>query len=52
MNPAENAAIRKEWESWNATFPLFRLNGNIHYDGASNLIASLNLKISGKFSPF
>ena len=26
-NAAENAAIKKEWESWNAPFQLFRLIG-------------------------
>ena len=30
-NAAENAAIKKEWESWNAPFKPFRLIGNIHY---------------------
>ena len=34
-NAAENVAIKKEWESWNAPFPPFRLIGNIHYVGAS-----------------
>ena len=34
-NAAENAAIKKEWESWNAPFKPFRLIGNIHYVGAS-----------------
>ena len=29
-NAAENAAIKKEWESWNAPFKPFRLIGNIH----------------------
>ena len=26
-NAAENTGIKKEWESWNALFPLFRLIG-------------------------
>jgi hypothetical protein len=34
-NAAENAAIKKEWESWNTPFQPFRLIGNIHYVGAS-----------------
>lgn len=34
-NAAENAAIKKEWESWNAPFKPFRLIGNIHYVGTS-----------------
>lgn len=34
---AENAAIKKEWESWNAPFQPFRLIGNIHYVGASGI---------------
>jgi hypothetical protein len=36
-NAAENAAINKEWESWNAPFPPFRLIGNIHFVGASGI---------------
>jgi hypothetical protein len=40
-NAAENAAIKKEWESWNAPFPSFRLIGNIHYVGASGLSSFL-----------
>ena len=36
-NTAENAAIKMEWESWNAPFPPFRLIGNIHYVGASGI---------------
>jgi hypothetical protein len=28
-NVAENAAIKKEWESWNAPFQPFRLIGNL-----------------------
>jgi hypothetical protein len=36
-NTAENAAIKKEWESWNAPFKPFRLIGNIHYVGASGI---------------
>ena len=30
-NAAENAAIKMEWESWNASFPPFGLLANIHY---------------------
>ena len=40
-NAAENAAIKKEWESWNAPFPPFRLIGNIHYVGASGISSFL-----------
>lgn len=40
-NAAENAAIKKEWESWNAPFKPFRLIGNIHYVGASGLSSFL-----------
>jgi hypothetical protein len=36
-NGAENAAIKKEWELWNALFPPFRLIGNIHYVVASGI---------------
>lgn len=34
-NAAENASIKKEWESWNAPFQPFRLIGNLHYVGTS-----------------
>ncbi len=40
-NAAENVAIEKEWESWNAPFPPLRLIGNIHYVGASGLSSFL-----------
>ena len=40
-NAAENAAIKKEWESWNAPFKPFRLIGNIHYIGASGISSFL-----------
>ena len=40
-NAAENAAIKKEWKSWNAPFPPFRLIGNIHYVGASGISSFL-----------
>lgn len=40
-NAAENVAIKKEWESWNAPFPPFRLIGNIHYVGASGISSFL-----------
>jgi hypothetical protein len=30
-NAAESAAIKKEWESWNAPFQLFCLIGTTHY---------------------
>lgn len=39
-NAAENVAIKKEWESWNAPFQPFRLIGNIHYVGASGISSS------------
>ena len=40
-NAAENAAIKKEWESWNTPFRPFRLIGNIHYVGASGISSFL-----------
>lgn len=40
-NAAENAAIKMEWESWNAPFQPFRLIGNIHYVGASGISSFL-----------
>jgi metallo-beta-lactamase class B len=40
-NAAENAAIKKEWESWNAPLQPFRLIGNIHYVGASGISSFL-----------
>src|SRR5688572_1142345 len=40
-NAAENAAIKKEWESWNAPFKPFHLIGNIHYVGASGISSFL-----------
>lgn len=40
-NAAENAAIKKESEPWNAPFPPFRLIGNIHYVGASGISSFL-----------
>ena len=40
-NAAENAAIKKEWESWNAPFKPFCLVGNIHYVGASGISSFL-----------
>ena len=40
-NIAENAAIKREWESWNAPFKPFRLTGNIHYVGASGISSFL-----------
>lgn len=41
MHAAENAAIKREWESWNAPFKPFRLVGNIHYVGASGISSFL-----------
>jgi len=32
-NADENAAIRKEWDSWNAPFKPFRIIGNLYYVG-------------------
>jgi len=40
-NAAENAAIKKEWESWNEPFQPFRLIGNIHYVGVSGISSFL-----------
>jgi hypothetical protein len=40
-NATENAAIKKEWESWNAPFQACRLLGNIHDVGASGISSSL-----------
>jgi len=46
-NATENAAIKKEWESWNAPFPPFRLIGNIHYVGASGISSFLITTLEG-----
>ena len=46
-NAAENAAIKKEWESWNGPFKPFRIIGNIHYVGASGLSSFLITKPEG-----
>lgn len=40
-NAAENAAIKKEWASWNTPFQPFRLIGNIYYVGASGISSFL-----------
>jgi metallo-beta-lactamase class B len=40
-NAAENAAIRKEWESWNAPFKPFRIIGNIYNVGPSGVSSFL-----------
>lgn len=40
-NAAENAAIKKEWESWNTLFKPFRLIGNNHNVGASGISSFL-----------
>lgn len=40
-NAAENAAIRKEWDTWNAPFKPFRIIGKIHYVGASGISSFL-----------
>jgi len=40
-NATENAAIKKEWESWNAPFQPFRLISNIHCVGASGISSFL-----------
>jgi metallo-beta-lactamase class B len=37
----ENAALRKEWESWNAPFKPFRIIGNIHYVGPAGISSFL-----------
>ena len=38
---AENAAIKKEWESWNAPFQPFRIIGNIYFVGVSGISSFL-----------
>lgn len=40
-NAEENAAIRKEWDSWNAPFKPFRIVGNIYYVGPSGISSFL-----------
>jgi metallo-beta-lactamase class B len=40
-NQAENEAMRKEWESWNAPFKPFRIIGNIYYVGPSGISSFL-----------
>jgi metallo-beta-lactamase class B len=40
-NAEENAALRKEWESWNAPFKPFRIIGNIYYVGPSGISSFL-----------
>jgi len=40
-NAEENAAIRKEWESWNAPFKPFHIIGNIYYVGPSGISSFL-----------
>jgi metallo-beta-lactamase class B len=40
-NAEENAAIRKEWDSWNAPFKPFRIIGNIYYVGPSGISSFL-----------
>ena len=46
-NAAENAALKREWESWNAPFQPFRLIGNIHYVGASGISSLLITTLEG-----
>jgi len=50
-NAAENGAIKKKWESWNAPFQPFRLVGNIHYVGASGISSFLITAPEGHFTP-
>lgn len=38
---AENAAIRKEWESWNTPFKPLRIIGNVYYVGPSGISSFL-----------
>src|SRR4051812_22202934 len=38
---AENAALRKEWDSWNGPFKPFRIIGNIYYVGRSGISSFL-----------
>lgn len=40
-NDAENAQMRKEWESWNTPFKPFRIIGNIYYVGVSGISSFL-----------
>jgi metallo-beta-lactamase class B len=40
-NQAENEAMRKEWDSWNAPFKPFRIIGNIYYVGPSGVSSYL-----------
>jgi len=40
-NDAENARMRKEWESWNTPFKPFRIIGNIYYVGVSGITSFL-----------
>jgi metallo-beta-lactamase class B len=40
-NAAENAAIRKEWESWNAPFKPLRIIGDVYYVGPSGISSFL-----------
>lgn len=50
-NAAENAAIKKERESWNAPFQPFRIIGNIHYVGASGISSFLITTPEGHITP-
>jgi metallo-beta-lactamase class B len=40
-NADENAALRKEWESWNAPFKPFRIIGNLYYVGPTGVSSFL-----------
>lgn len=40
-NSEQNAAIRKEWNSWNAPFKPFRIIGNIYYVGPAGISSFL-----------
>lgn len=44
---AENAAIRKMWDSWNAPLKPFRIIGNIYYVGPSGVSSFLILTPKG-----
>src|SRR5262245_9490021 len=40
-NAAENAELRKEWESWNAPFKPFRIVSNLYYVGPEGISSFL-----------
>jgi metallo-beta-lactamase class B len=46
-NKAENDALRKEWDQWNAPFKPFRIIGNIYYVGPAGISSFLITTPSG-----